>query len=135
LWDATIAPAALRVTGGLAMAMLLVGGLGWLFGAPIAVQADDDYMTHLVGPHYLYSQVPPQPIQTKRDVPIVVQAKVDSSGRVYDYAIVEGPTDDQAVKIGLEQNLLASVFQPATLFGVPVKGQVVLTFTGVSVRG
>jgi hypothetical protein len=133
-WDATIAPVALRVSGALAMALLLVGGLGWVFGAPIAVQANDDYMAHLIAPHYLYSQVPPQPIQTKRDVPIVVQAMVDANGRVYDYAIVEGPTDDN-VKISVEQNLLASVFKPATVFGVPVKGQVVLTFTGVSVRG
>jgi hypothetical protein len=69
-----------------------------------------------------------------RDVPIVVEAKVDSNGRVYDYSIVEGPTDE-SVKISVEQNLLASVFKPATVFGVPVKGQVVLTFTGVSVRG
>jgi hypothetical protein len=133
-WDGTIAPAALRVSGALAMALLLLGGLGWVFGAPIAVQANDDDMAHLVGPHYLYSYVPPQPIDTRRDVPIVVEAKVDTRGRVYDYSIVEGPTDE-AVKRSVEQNLLASVFKPATLFGVPVKGQVVLTFTGVSVRG
>lgn len=133
-WNSTIAPAALRVSGAVAMAVVLVAGLGWIFGAPIAVQANDEDMAHLVGPHYLYSQVPPQPIETKRDVPIVVEAKVDAGGRVYDYSIVEGPTDD-TVKISVEQNLLASVFRPATLFGVPVKGHVVLTFTGVSVRG
>jgi hypothetical protein len=133
-WEGTIAPAALRVSGALAMALLLAGGLGWMFGTPIAVQANDDAMAHLVGPHYLYSQVPPQPIETKRDVPIVVEAKVDTAGRVYDYSIVEGPTDER-VKISVEQNLLASVFKPATVFGVPVRGHVVLTFTGVSVKG
>jgi hypothetical protein len=133
-WESTIAPAALRVSGALAMALLLAGGLGWMFGTPIAVQANDDAMAHLVGPHYLYSQVPPQPIDTKRDVPIVVEAKVDTAGRVYDYAILEGPTDER-VKISVEQNLLASVFRPATVFGVPVRGHVVVTFTGVSVKG
>jgi hypothetical protein len=133
-WDSTIGPAALRVSGAVAVAALWVGGLGWVFGAPIAVQANDDDMAHLVGPHYLYSFVPPQPIETRRDVPIVVEAKVDTEGRVYDYAILEGPTDER-VKISVEQNLLVSVFRPATLFGVPVRGHVVLTFTGVSVRG
>jgi hypothetical protein len=27
------------------------------------------------------------------------------------------------------------VFKPATVFGVPVRGHVVVTFTGVSVKG
>jgi hypothetical protein len=53
---------------------------------------------------------------------------------VYDYSIVEGPSDER-VKISVEQNLLASVFRPATVFGVPVRGHVVVTFTGVSVKG
>jgi hypothetical protein len=133
-WDKTLAPMALRFSGALAVALLLAGSLGWIFSAPIAVQANDDRMANFVGPHYLYSQVPPQPIVTHRDVPIVVEAKVNTSGRVYDYAILEGPTDKQA-RIDLEQNLLASVFRPATVFGVPVRGHVVLTYTGVSVRG
>ena len=133
-WDRTLAPMALRFSGALVVALLLAGSLGWLFSAPIAVQANDDRLANLVGPHYLYSQVPPEPIVTHRDVPIVVEAKVNTSGRVYDYAILEGPTDGQA-RVDLEQNLLASVFRPATVFGVPVRGHVVLTFTGVSVRG
>jgi hypothetical protein len=133
-WDRTLAPMALRFSGALAVALILAGSLGWLFSAPIAVQANDDRLANLVGPHYLYSQVPPQPIMTHRDVPIVVEAKVNTSGRVYDYAILEGPTDQQSL-IGLEQNLLASVFRPATVFGVPVRGHVVLTYTGVSVKG
>jgi hypothetical protein len=133
-WGKTLAPIALRFSGALAVALLLAGSLGWMFSAPIAVQANDDRMANLVGPHYLYSQVPPQPIVTRRDVPIVVEAKVNTSGRVYDYAILEGPTDKQ-VRIDIEQNLLVSVFRPATVFGVPVRGHVVLTFTGVSVRG
>jgi hypothetical protein len=133
-WGRTLAPLALRFSGALAVALLLAGSLGWLFSAPIAVQANDDRMANFVGPHYLYSQVLPQPIITHRDVPIVVEAKVDTAGRVYDYAILEGPTD-QKVRISLEQNLLASVFRPATVFGVPVRGHVVLTFTGVSVQG
>jgi hypothetical protein len=35
----------------------------------------------------------------------------------------------------VEQNLLTSVFRPATVFGVPVDGHVMLTYAGVSVRG
>jgi hypothetical protein len=125
---------AFRLAGGLAAAIILVGSFSWLFSAPIAVQANDDRLAHLVAPRYLYSQVPPQPIETHRDVPIVIEALVDTHGRVYDYTVLEGPRDP-AVLVRVEDNLLASVFKPATVFGVPVRGHVVLTFAGVSVRG
>jgi hypothetical protein len=133
-WKSSIAPLALRFSGGLAVTVMLVGGLSWIFGAPIAVQANDDAMAQLVGPRYMYSQVPPEPINTLRDVPIVVEALVDITGRVYDYSIIDGPQDPQ-VKVRIENNLLGSVFMPATAFGVPVRGHVVMTYTGVSVRG
>ena len=134
LWHNSIAPAALRLSGGLAAALVLAGGLSWMFGAPITVQANDDAMAHLVAPQYLYSQVPPEPIKTYRDVPIVIEAMVDSKGRVYDYSILDGPQNPQ-IKVRIENNLLSSIFRPATAFGVPVRGHVVLTYTGISVRG
>jgi anti-sigma factor RsiW len=133
-WEISIAPMALRVTGGFAAAIVLLGSLGWMLGAPISVQANDDEMAHLIAPRYLYSQVPPQPIETGREVPILVEAMVDTRGRVYDYSIIDGPRD-LAVQLRVTQNLLSSVFKPATVFGVPVRGHVVMTYTGVSVRG
>lgn len=134
IWRSSLAPLALRLSGGFAATLLLTGALCWVFGAPIAVMANDDGMAHLVAPRYVYSQVPPEPIRTQRDVPIVVDAMVDSSGRVYRYTILEGPKDDE-VKVRVESNLLSSVFTPATVFGVPVRGHVVMTYTGISVRG
>jgi hypothetical protein len=134
-WEPTVAPLVLRVSGGLAAAILLVGSLGYVFAAPIAVQANDDGLADLRAPRYLYSQVPALPIETKHDVPVVVEAKVDASGRVYDFTLLEGPSDDAKLRSVLSQNLLASIFRPAMVFGTPVPGRVVLTFTGVSVHG
>ena len=134
LWRSSVAPMALRLSGGLAATLILAGGLSWIFGAPIAVHANDDAMAHLVAPRYLYSEIPPEPISTQRDVPIVVEAMVDDHGRVYHYSILQGPQDPE-VKVRVENNLLSSVFKPATVFGVPVRGHVVMTYTGVSVRG
>jgi anti-sigma factor RsiW len=133
-WQSTIAPAALRVAGGFAAALVIVAGLGYLFAAPIAVQANDDRLANLTAARYLYSQVPPQPIRVPHDEPILVEALVNEQGRVYDYNILTGPRD-QAVELQVADNLLASVFKPASLFGVPVRGHVVLTYTGVSVHG
>jgi len=134
IWKSSLAPKALRLSGGFAATMVLVGGLVWAFGAPITVQANDDAMAHLVAPQYMYSQVPPEPISTQRDVPIVVDAMVDSDGRVYRYTILEGPKDSE-MNVRVENNLLSSIFTPATVFGVPVRGHVVMTYTGISVRG
>jgi hypothetical protein len=63
-----------------------------------------------------------------------VEASVDSRGRVYDYTIVSGPQDD-AIRTQVANQLLGSVFQPASAFGVPVRGRVVVTFSGISVHG
>jgi hypothetical protein len=134
LWQRSVAPMALQFGGGLAAAILLAGSLSWMFGAPITVQANDDEMAHLVAPQYLYSQVPPEKIKSPSDLPIVVEAMVDSKGRVYDYSILDGPQSPQ-VRVAVENNLLGSVFRPATAFGVAVRGHVVMTYTGVSVRG
>lgn len=137
-WQGSIAPVALQLGGGLAAALVLAGGLSLIFGAPIAVQANDDGLAHLIAPQYLYSQVPPEPIKADCDVPIVVEAMVDAKGGVYAYSILNGPRNarkDAALRTRIESNLLGSVFRPATVFGVPVRGHVVLTYTGVSVRG
>lgn len=134
LWKTSVAPLAVQAAGGLAAALLLAAGIFRLFGPGVAVQANDDGMAHLIAPHYMYSQVSPIPVQTGRDVPVLIEAEVDTHGRVCDYRIVAGPTDP-AVRLEVEQNLLSSVFNPATVFGVPVVGHVMVTYTGVSVRG
>ncbi len=134
MWQSWLAEASARAAGGLAAAILLLGGAAQFLASNTPVLASDDNMAHLVSPRYLYSQVPPRPLQTGHDVPVLVQAMVDERGRVYDYTIVAGPADKD-VQLRVEENLLASVFRPATAFGVPVSGQVIMTYSGVSVRG
>lgn len=134
-WRVWIAPLTIRVAAGTAAALLLVGLTGlFLPGAPYAVEANDEPLGAVTAPHYLYSEVPPQPIEFGRDIPVLVEAKIGEDGRVYDYTIVSGPSDDTVAR-RVEANLLASVFRPATVFGVAVPGRVMLTYSGVSVRG
>lgn len=133
LWQGTLAPLALRTAGGLAFAASLAFFVGWVFGPAAAVQANDDRMAHYTAPRYLYSQMALQPVATGHDAPVLIDAKVDDRGRVYDFELLEGPTDP-AVQIRIQANLLASVFKPASLFGEPVRGHVILTYAGVSAR-
>lgn len=110
--------------------MLLLG----MVAAPEPVMANDEPLGAITVPHYLYSAVTPRAIETAHDTPIVVEAYVNEEGRVYDYNIVSGPVD-AIVKNQVVDQLVMSVFQPASVFGSPVRGRVVLTFSGVSVHG
>lgn len=134
IWQTSVAPLAVQTAGGMAAAVLLLAGLFRLFGPGVEVQANDDGLAHLIGPHYLYSQVPLMAVKTGRDIPVLIDARVDTHGRVYDYTILDGPCDE-TVRRQVEQNLLSSIFKPATVFGVPVDGHVMVTYAGVSVSG
>ena len=135
-WENTIRPLAVQVSAGAACSVALVGSimvaLG-LFAAPQPVMANDEPLGAMTTPHYLYSAVMPRPIVTNHDSAIIVEAMVNDRGQVYDYNIVSGPEDD-AVRNQVVDQLLLSVFEPAKVFGAPVRGRVVMTFSGISVQ-
>jgi hypothetical protein len=136
-WDNAVRPMLVQVSAGFAGAVVLVGGIALLLGmvaVPEPVMANDEPLGAMTSPHYLYSAVNARPIVTDHDSMIVVEAYVNELGQVYDYNIVSGP-ESEAVKSQVVDQLLMSVFQPASVFGAPVRGRVVLTFSGISVRG
>ena len=136
-WDNTVRPMLVQVSAGFAGAVIFIGGIGLLLGmvaAPEPVMANDEPLGAMTAPHYLYSTVRPNAIVSDHDSVIVVEALVNAQGRVYDYTIVSGP-DDPAVHSQVVNQLLTSVFEPASVFGAPVRGRVVLTFSGISVHG
>jgi anti-sigma factor RsiW len=135
-WQSAVRPMLLQVSAGFAGSVALVGGIALLLGAvaaPQKVLANDEPLGALTPPHFLYSSAAAGSIVTASDTPIIVEASVDSRGRVYDYKIVSG-ADDAAVRSQVADQLLSSVFQPASAFDVPVRGRVVVTFAGISVH-
>ena len=137
IWQNTMGPLVVRTAAGLACALLLVGGTIALLGVVTpqdAVLADDTPLGAMTAPHYLYSAVQRSPIVTQRDTVLVVEASINEQGQVYDYQILSGP-QDATVRSQVGEQLLQSVFQPAQVFGKPIHGQVLLTFSGISVRG
>jgi Putative zinc-finger len=136
-WENSVRPLLIQVSAGFAVAVALLGGIGFLLGtvaAPQAVLANDEPLGAMTTPHYLYSATHPLPIVTPHDTTIVVEADVNDQGRVYDYNIISG-SEDPRVSIQVGDQLLLSVFEPARVFGTPIRGRVLLTFSGVSVRG
>ena len=136
-WDNTVRPMLVQISAGFAGTVALVGSIVLMLGmvaAPQEVLANDEPLGAVTAPHYLYSTVVPTAVMTPQDTGIVIEASVDSAGRVYDFTIVAGP-QDEAVRTQVASQLLSSVFQPASAFGVPIRGHVIVTFSGISVRG
>jgi anti-sigma factor RsiW len=137
-WQNTVAPFLLQASAGFASAILLIGTVGLLvgaFAAPESASAGDEPLGNASSPHLLYSNSAANLSSIgDRDNPVVVEAYVNGSGRVYDYEIVSGPRDAHT-RSQVENQLLFSVFEPARFFGQPVRGLVVLSFSGVSVQG
>ncbi|HET8637119.1 MAG TPA: zf-HC2 domain-containing protein [Acidobacteriaceae bacterium] len=153
-WQNTMAPFLLRASAGVASAVLLLGTAAVLVGAfatPEPVEARDAPASAATSPRFLYSSpvssTPGTYIPEARDVStrvptgtvghassVVVEAYVNREGRVYDYRIISGP-DTPASRAQIENLLLSSVFEPAQVFGEPVRGIAVLYFSGISVQG
>jgi len=153
-WQNTMAPFLLRASAGVASAVLLLGTAAVLVGAfatPEPVEARDAPASAATSPRFLYSSpvssTPGTYNSEERDVSarvstgtvghassVVVEAYVNREGRVYDYRIISGP-DTPASRAQIENLLLSSVFEPARVFGEPVRGIAVLYFSGISVQG
>lgn len=138
-WRNTVGPFLLQAAAGFASAVLLLGTvtvLVTMFARPAQVAAAPDApLGNATAPRLLYLSAGAENNQIgDASSPVVVEAYVNGDGRVYDYRIVSGPTDDNT-RSQVENLLLYSVFDPARFFGQPVRGLAVISFAGVSVRG
>ena len=136
-WDNLLRPALLQVSAGLASALVLIGSLVMMVGvvaAPQAVLAHDEPLGALTMPHFLYSAARFPPVTTGGDATILIQADVNEDGMVYDYTVLSGSMDARTAA-QIRDQLMVQVYEPARVFGEPVRGRVLITFSGVSVQG
>jgi anti-sigma factor RsiW len=138
-WENALRPMLIQVSAGFAGTVVLAGSILLVFGmgmvaAPEGVLANDVPLGAMTAPHYLYSAAGTRAIATDHDTTIVVEAAINSSGRVYDYKIVSEPMPGD-VQTQVAEQLMLSVFEPAKVFGEPVRGRLILTYSGVSVHG
>ena len=68
------------------------------------------------------------------DNPLVVVTEVDAEGRVTSYRVLSGE-DSPEVMQNLDRMIYFTSFHPATSFGIPTKGEVVLSLRRITVRG
>jgi anti-sigma factor RsiW len=130
-------PLVWQITAGFASTVALTGAAALLISmvaAPEPAFANDEPLGKATSPRFLYTSLEPAGAVGDGENPVIVQAFVNGEGRVYDYTIVSGNAD-QKTRAQVEDTLLFSVFAPAQVFGQPVPGTVMLSFSGVSVPG
>lgn len=121
----------LPATVGLVTAVVFFGLFVGFFVQPPSVSAANDVPTLLYTPPRLHSSsVAPVELQA----PVVIEAFINAQGRVEDYRILSGNESDELRK-QLDRALLLAIFEPATAFGAPAAGRVVISFTNVDVKG
>ena len=129
-FNATMVPA----TAGLVTTLIIFGVLiSFLY--PAQVRASNDVPTVLYTPAQLRSTPFELTMGVTSAESLVVEAYVGPDGRLQDYRILSAPEDAQAILPQLKNMLLFTTFQPATAFGQPTTGRVILTFSKVQVRG
>ena len=66
---------------------------------------------------------------------LVIEAYVDTNGRVQDYRILSDPDKLKDLPHQVKNMLIFTTFKPATLMGSPRPGTAVLSFSKISVKG
>jgi hypothetical protein len=122
-------------TAGLLTAVVIFGFLMGFLALPL--QADNsDVPTMLTTAPVLQQSAFGTALESIADDSLVIEAYVDSNGRVQDYRILSSPNDAKdlspQVKIMLTE---FTTFRPATSMGRPTVGRAVLSFSMVRVKG
>jgi putative zinc finger protein len=68
------------------------------------------------------------------DQPVIVVTNVDAEGRATSYKVVSGQNSPKLMH-ELDRMVYFSLYQPATMFGTPTDGQVVMQVRRITVRG
>ena len=129
----------LPATAGVLSAVVVFGVLIGFMAMPVQVSASrDDVPTLLYTPPRLQALPSELGLQSESGAnsePVVIETLVDANGRVQDYRIVSGPADARRLEPNLNNIMIFTTFQPATTFGVPTSGRVVLSFAKINVGG
>jgi hypothetical protein len=128
--NAFVVPATAGLVAAVGIFAFLIGSLA------LPLQADNDDV-----PLMLYTA--PQLQQTAfgttldsiSDDSLVIEAYVDSNGRVQDYRILSDSAHAKELLPRVKNMLIFTTFQPATSMGQPTAGRAVLSFSKINVKG
>jgi len=123
-------------TAGLLSALLIFGVAMAYFVVPASLQADNDVPLTMVNTApQLEQSAFGMTLDTINTDSLVIEAYIDSNGRVQDYQILSDPNVSQDVLPQVKRMLIFTTFRPALSMGRPTPSRAVLSFSRISVRG
>ena len=122
-------------TAGLACAILIFGLVAAILAIPGQLQANNEDVPLVLntGPELQQSSF--GTMSSINAESLVIEAYVDSRGRVEDYKILSDPGDSQELLPQVKRILIFTTFRPAMSMGRPISSRAVLSFSRISVRG
>jgi hypothetical protein len=121
-------------TAGLVAAVLIFGFLMGFFALPLQAGNPDVPLMLNTAPQLQQSAFGTA-LDSISDDSLVIEAYVDSNGRVQDYRVLSNPQDAKGLPSQVKNMLIFSTFRPATSMGRPTVGRAVLSFSMVRVKG
>jgi hypothetical protein len=129
-FNAFMVPATAGMVSAIIIFGLLIGVL-----MPSRLSAANDVPTNLYTPPQLaFSPFGIEAGWVNTDS-LVVEAYVDSNGRVQDYRVLSAPENAKEIMPELNNMMIFTVFRPATSFGQPTSGRTILSFSKINVKG
>jgi hypothetical protein len=133
LWvriENALKPLLIPATGGVLTAVIC---FCLIMGSEVAPITDIPDVTVQVITPARVQQLAPMDFSTD-DNGLVVLTQINAAGRVKGYRILSGQRSPELMQ-RLDRMVYFSIFQPATMFGKPTDGEVVLSLRRITVRG
>jgi len=129
-WENTLNAFMLPATAGLISAVLIFGLLINVL-VPVHLSHTNDVPTMLYTPPEMTSA--PFGLEGS-NANVLVEVVIDSHGRVQDYRVLN-PAGQSELSPEMKNALIFTQFRPATSFGLPISGRVVISFSHINVGG
>ena len=127
--NAFMVPATAGLVTAIAIFIVLMG-----FLAPLQADNPDVPLVLYTAPQLQQSAFGAT-LDSINDDSLVIEAYVDSKGRVQDYRILSDSVRSKELLPQVKNMLIFTTFRPATSMGRPTTGRAVLSFSKISVRG
>lgn len=121
-------------TAGLVTAVVVFGVLMGFLALPLQGDNDDVPLMLHTSPQLQQSAFGAA-LDSINEDSLVIEAYVDSNGRVQDYRILSDSTESKELLPQVKNMLIFTTFRPATSMGRPTAGRAVLSFSKISVKG
>jgi hypothetical protein len=121
-------------TAGLVTAVVIFGFLMGFLALPLQADNPDVPLMLNTAPQLQQSAFGTA-LESIKDDSLVIEAYVDSNGRVQDYRVLSNPQDTKDLPSQVKNMLIFTTFRPATSMGQPTSGRAVLSFSKISVKG